>query len=122
MLDKVAKGRQHRGEATGGVVLSDAKVAEILTAYATREFSVIDLAREYGVTEATLRAIVNGKTWTHVPGPRLSREEIVAIGKKRRADGRIAAKKATGWQPGACSVCRERGHYAKTCPMARKSA
>jgi hypothetical protein len=116
MDDKIAKGRQHRGERTGGVVLTDSKVAEILTAYATGEFPVLALAHEYGVTEATMRSLVNGETWSHVPGPRLSREEIVALGKKHRAAARIASKRAPGWQPGACSLCRERGHYAKRCP------
>jgi hypothetical protein len=121
MADKVAKGRQQRGERAGNAVLTEEKVMAILAAYATGEFPVLTLANEYGANEATMRAIVNGQTWTHVPGPRLSREEVVAIGRKHRAAARAAAKEASGWQPGACSICRQRGHYAKTC-SARKSA
>lgn len=116
MADKVEKGRQHRGEQTGGAVLVEAQVVEILTAYATGEFPILGLAGEYGVEEATIRAIVNGQTWAHVPGPRLSRAEIVALGKKHRAVARIEAKRAAGWPPGACSVCGERGHYKPRCP------
>lgn len=117
MADKVAKGRQPCGEKSGGVVLVEAQVMEILTAYATGEVPVLGLAREYGVEEATVRAIVNGQTWTHVPGPRLPRAEIVALGKKHRAVARIEAKRAAGWPPGACSVCGERGHYKPRCPQ-----
>ncbi len=94
MADKVAKGRQHRGERTGTAVLTDDKAAEILTAYATKEFTCTGLASEYRVTEATIRSLVNGETWTHVPGPRLPREEIVALGKLNRADARRRAKEA----------------------------
>jgi DNA repair protein RadC len=115
MDDKVSKGRQHRGEATGGVALTEVKVVEILMAYATGEFSAMALANEYLVSEATIRSVVNGETWTHVPGPRLSRDEIVKMGKEKRAAARIQAKAAAGWPPGACRICRRRGHYAKTC-------
>lgn len=94
MTDKVRKGRQHRGEATCGVVLTDAKATEALELYASGEISVWDLAQHFGVTEATMRALVNGQTWAHVPGPRLSREEIVALGKKHRAEGRRRAREA----------------------------
>lgn len=117
IADKVAKNRQHRGERTGGVALTDNDVAAILTAYATGEFSVWALGLEYHVSEATMRSVVNGETWAHVPGPRLSRSEIVAIGKKHRANGLIAAKRAAGWPAGACSVCGVRGHYKTTCPQ-----
>lgn len=120
MTDKIEKGRQHRGEQTGGVVLAEAQVMDILAAYATGEFPILGLADKHGVKEATIRAIVNGQTWAHVAGPRLSRAEIVALGKKHRVAARIEAKRAAGWPPGACSVCGERGHYKPRCP--RKAA
>lgn len=120
MTDKVEKGRQQRGEQTGSAVLTETQVAEILLAYATGEFPVLGLAGEYGVEEATVRAIVNGQTWTHVPGPRLSRAEVIALGKRHRSVARIESKRAAGWPPGACSACGERGHYKPRCP--RKAA
>lgn len=122
VADMVAKGRQHYGENTGGVVLTDGQVGDILKEYATRARSVLSLAEQYGVEEATLRAIVNGQTWTHVEGPRLSRSEIVALGKKQRAIARCAAKRAAGWPPGACSVCGVRGHYKPRCPQATRGS
>lgn len=114
--DKVAKGRQHHGEQTGNAVLTDEKVRHILSEYATGEIPVFTISTIYNISEATVRAIVNGVTWTHVAGPRLTRAEIVALGKKHRAVARIKAKRAAGWPSGACSVCGERGHYKPRCP------
>jgi hypothetical protein len=93
MKDKVLKGRQHRGESTPGVVLRDAQVSEILLRYATGKESALGLAIEFGVKESTMRSIIGGRTWLHVPGPRLGREEILAIGKRNRADGVRRSKK-----------------------------
>jgi hypothetical protein len=92
MADKVRKKRQHRGEQTGGVVLTDSMVAQILALYSAGQCSAMSLAKEYSIDEATIRAIINGMTWKHVAGPRLSRAEIVALGKKHRADGARKAK------------------------------
>lgn len=93
MKDKVAKGRQHRGERTAGTLLSVDKVRAILERYATGLESVWGLSQELGVNEGVVRSVVNGRTWAHVPGPRLSRAEILAIGKKNRVTGRLLAKK-----------------------------
>ncbi len=116
MSDMVSKGRQHRGVNTGGVVLNDATVGEILRKYSKGDTSALALASAYCVQEATVRAIINGLTWTHVDGPRLTRDEIIAIGKRNRAAARIASKRANGWRPGACSACGKRGHYRPKCP------
>lgn len=74
MQDAVRKGR-HRfqrhglpmqnGEANPVAKLTEGAVQGIrLRAAATTKAA---LAREYGVTRATIRAIINRKTWVHVP-------------------------------------------------------
>ena len=41
-------------------------VREIRRLFATGEWGVKDLAYIYGVTQSTMSAVVNGKTWRHV--------------------------------------------------------
>lgn len=88
IADKVAKGRQPHGSRVGGAKLSDEIVSRILTAFSTKDTGALELSREYGVQESTLRSILRGETWIHVPGPRLSAAEIVAIGKLNRVKAR----------------------------------
>lgn len=88
MIDKVMKGRQHYGVGTGGAVLTDQKVSTILYEYACGDTSALELAARYGVNESTMRSVINGKTWLHVPGPRMDRKVIIALGKLNRANAR----------------------------------
>lgn len=77
--DMVAKGRA-LGARNARSRLTDAQVAEILVAYAAGGATMKELGASYGVTWGTVRFIVAGVTWKHVPGPRLSAEEREAIG------------------------------------------
>lgn len=78
--DMVSKGRSTIGTRNARSRLTDAKVAEILVAYARGDVTMKELGARYGVTWGTVRFIVSGITWKHVPGPRLSTAEREAIG------------------------------------------
>lgn len=77
--DRVAKGRRVRppatgrtwqaqgldknaGEKNGSAKLTVAEVKAIRAAYA-EDRRVVDLAREFGVSQAAISSIVNGKSW-----------------------------------------------------------
>ena len=62
MADKVAKGRQARGEKAGGVKLCSFLAAAIF--YAPRPMVVV--AREYGMSLMTVWGIKRGRRWTHL--------------------------------------------------------
>jgi len=64
--DKVAKGRQLKGEATGRAKLTDEKVVEIRNKHAVDGVAQCRLAAMYNVTQATIFAVINRKTWAHV--------------------------------------------------------
>lgn len=66
IADKLAKGRQSRGESHGFARLTEAKVREIRKRYATGGVFQHQLASEYGVSRGTVQYIVEGKTWRHV--------------------------------------------------------
>jgi hypothetical protein len=65
-LDKWAHGTMPHGEAHHKAKLSEADVLSIRTRYESGEISLSDLAREHGVTQPTISAIVHRKTWTHI--------------------------------------------------------
>ncbi len=69
--DMIAKGRQNygarvRGEAVPTARLNEGTVAEIRRRYAVGERQA-ELAAEYGVRQTNISAIVNRRTWKHVP-------------------------------------------------------
>lgn len=65
MADKVSKGRQIRGSAAGKSNLTERDVVIIRERHAAGEtFKLI--ARDYDVTDAAVRHIVNRKNWKHV--------------------------------------------------------
>lgn len=66
IADKVAKGRQARGERNGKVLLTEDKVRDIRNRYEGRNESARQLAREYGVSFSCVQDIVYRKTWKHV--------------------------------------------------------
>lgn len=57
-----------RGESIPGSKLTAADVVEIRRCHQPRKrgAGVVVLARRFGVSRETVRAIINGKTWTHV--------------------------------------------------------
>jgi hypothetical protein len=66
IADKIAKGRQAKGEGHGIAKLTDAKVRDIRERYARGGISHERLGWEYRVSHRTIGMIVNNKTWTHV--------------------------------------------------------
>jgi len=67
MVDKVAKNRQQKGEGVPNAKLTDAQVIEIRQRYRAGDISQAQLAREYGVTHATMGSLLHRKTWHHLP-------------------------------------------------------
>ena len=57
-----------RGNAHPKSKLTEALVLEIRERYAAGE-SQNELARQYGVTQPNIGAIVRGRAWRHVPAP-----------------------------------------------------
>lgn len=53
-----------------GALFTDVEVVEIRELYATREYTLDDLAEAFGCVDSTIGFIVNGKTYTDVGGPR----------------------------------------------------
>lgn len=81
MRDAAAKGRcqngdahymrrhpelRTRGERKGISKLKDADIVEIRRLYATGEWFQKEIAAKFGVTQATIWAVLSGKTWTHI--------------------------------------------------------
>lgn len=66
MADCVAKGRKERGERSAKAKLTEAAVREIRRRYADFA-SLPELAADFDVHPATIRAVVTGLTWTHLP-------------------------------------------------------
>lgn len=63
-LDKKAKGRDARGEQNAATKLTWEQVNEIRAKYEPYRYGFLKLGKEYGVDKRTIRAIIEGKTWT----------------------------------------------------------
>jgi hypothetical protein len=63
--DMMTKNRQAKGVRQGSAKLTDDAVREIRACWLTMA-SQPELAREFGVTQAVIWAIVNRRTWRHV--------------------------------------------------------
>ena len=66
--DMVKKGGSSKGAGRPAAKLTDATVTLARTLYASGH-RVTELARTFGVTHATMRLALCGKTWRHVPMP-----------------------------------------------------
>lgn len=55
-----------RGERNGQAVLTEADVISIRQTYVGRRGQQAAMARQYGVSDATIRDVVRGKTWSHL--------------------------------------------------------
>ena len=62
--DKLARGTRH-----GKAKLTEARVEEIRVRYMKGGVTTYQLATEMQVSPTAIQAVVNGKTWTHVPMP-----------------------------------------------------
>lgn len=64
--DKVAKGRQAKGERIAGSRLTEREVADIRASYDQGTSTQRELARRHGVSVGTINYVVNRKGWNHV--------------------------------------------------------
>jgi len=64
--DMMEKGRSALGEKTRSAKLTTEQVRRIKTMLAEGFLRVSDIAREYGVTHATIACIARGTSWRHV--------------------------------------------------------
>lgn len=64
--DKVAKGRQRRGDNHASSTLSSADVCQIRNSYSNGR-SIASIAREFRRSESCIDHIVHRRTWRHVP-------------------------------------------------------
>lgn len=69
--DHVPSENRRRGEDATNAKLTEAAVADIRARYrkGRRGYGCVALAREYGVSHETIRAVVSGETWAHVKVP-----------------------------------------------------
>lgn len=66
MADKVAKGRQCRGEDVTGAKLTEAEVRAIRAEYARGRITQKSLAGAYGVSQQAISDLTRGVKWKHV--------------------------------------------------------
>lgn len=118
-LDMVAKGRGDNGdpsgERNGRAKLTETKVREMRTAWATDRLSAYQVALRFGVPEGTASAVIFGRTWKRLARPVRSKLEqwpcprckrilaIEAYGTRVHSNGRIIR------QP-YCPDCRRTYH------------
>lgn len=69
MQDAVAKERMTRGEDCHSARLTENDVVELRSRFALGGCTYKGAAREYGVTDQTIKYAVIGRTWSHVPFP-----------------------------------------------------
>ena len=63
VADKLAKGRQHKGQDCGRAKLTN---ADVLAIRADATSTHVDLAKTYGVGATTIRKIRDRTSWTHL--------------------------------------------------------
>lgn len=66
MTDMKLKGRAHLGEAHGIAKLTNEKVLQIRSKYASGNISQKNLAKEFGVHVMTVNSIVHRRSWKHI--------------------------------------------------------
>lgn len=62
----VKMGLTAKGERAGSAKLTETQVREIRTRYSVGDVSQEKLGREFGVSQAAVRAIVTGRNWSHL--------------------------------------------------------
>ena len=132
----IAHGTHKTGSQTSSAKLNDESVLEIRNKYRPREYTTMQLAQEYGVSNATISAVIRGQTWRHVGGPTYDRLDVLAspnLGKNQdprtipssvaeaRFGGRLDRRHTYGLiggevcismsYTGTCSGCFETGDY-----------
>lgn len=66
--DKVAKGRQNRGETNSNAKVTETDVIEMRRLYANGS-TCAELAEKYSLSGVGVWQIVTGRNWKHIPGP-----------------------------------------------------
>lgn len=66
MQDSKDRDRGNIGEAHGQSKLNDFKAKRIRQLHGTGDYTYTELGRRFGVSESTVRSLINGKTWRHV--------------------------------------------------------
>jgi hypothetical protein len=64
--DMVDKGRQAKGETQYCAKLTETKVKEVRTLFATGKYTKKQIADMYGVASTTIWKLLTGQSWTHV--------------------------------------------------------
>jgi hypothetical protein len=64
--DRMSHGRVRTGESHGGAKLTELEVKAIRVRFQTGGVSKYRLAKEYHVTRAVIRKIINRETWKHI--------------------------------------------------------
>lgn len=64
--DRDRKGRQSRGEKVNTCKLTPDSVRQIRHLYATQEYTQVQLAKQYGVSQVQIGHIVRGEHWKHI--------------------------------------------------------
>lgn len=65
--DMVEKGRQAKGEIHGMSKLTNKMVIRMRSDYSEGKYTYEELAEKFGVHKVTVKEIVEGKTWSHLP-------------------------------------------------------
>ena len=60
-------------------ILTNAQVAEVRQAYLTGDFSMSELARNFGLSKAAVQSILDCRNWTHL----LAKGEAEALARVR---------------------------------------
>lgn len=92
--DKVAKGRQARGAQIGSAKVTDEVVRELVAKYAAGGTSSVKLAREYGLSKATVLRILRGEYWAHVERPNVA--DLLESRRRSQPQRRTAASVEAG--------------------------
>ena len=66
-VDRDRRGRAAKGERSGRAVLTEEDVISARRDYWSGVVSVSELSRRLGAQRGTIRAMLHGKTWQHVP-------------------------------------------------------
>jgi DNA-binding XRE family transcriptional regulator len=112
MQDKTAKGRQAKGSQFRSAVLTDADVVSILERHALGR-TPTEIATELGLNRSTVNNVTRGRSWVHVPGPRVALQPRKILSEHERGlirtlrdEGLTQAQIAQRIGVGQATVCR----------------
>jgi len=66
MQERHTKGRQPKGSGNGNHKVNETQVKEIRQKYATGEYTLKVLSKEYGLDQSTLSSIIHRRYWKHI--------------------------------------------------------